>query len=124
MAFRVYSQEGRDRLAAIIKNARGGRSYREFEKIVGGITHSTLVRIENAESDPSDKTLLELAKVTPYSYVELKAIVQNVTPPDIRKYVTAEDVMTAVKNLKIEEIERLIAMLVRHAIEMVQSKDQ
>ena len=113
----AYSQSGLDKLAGIIKNARGSKSLRAFAEEVDGISHSTIGRLENAESDPSDEVLMILAEHTPYSYEELKAIAQGRQPKDARIYASAEDVFSVARKLSEIERRRLMHMLLDYVDE-------
>jgi transcriptional regulator with XRE-family HTH domain len=108
----LYTEQGLLRLAEIIKQARGNRSYREFENVTG-VSHATIRRLELREvTTPEDTTLSQIAPFTPYTYEELKAIAQERERGEIRKYRIAEDILPMVKELPVTEAARLAQMIV------------
>lgn len=108
----LYTEVGLSQLAEIIKQARGDRSYREFETVTG-VSHATIRRLELCEvRTPEDATLSQIAPFTPYSYEELKAIAQERERGEIRKYRIAEDVLPIVNELPAVEAARLAQMIV------------
>ena len=110
-----YSQEGLEKLSEIAKSAREqkGLSLRVFAGLIG-VSHGTIDRLEKMASDPQDETLMALAEVVPYTYVELKAIAQGAKPEDARAYVSAEDVLKIAITLEKAEQLRLLHMLLDH----------
>ena len=112
------SQEGLDKLAAIIKAARESRglSLRKFADLVD-VSHGTIDRLEKSASDVSDEVLEAISEVVPYTYVELKAISQGRKPEDLRVYVTAEDVLEIATSISKKEQIRLMHMLLDYVEE-------
>jgi transcriptional regulator with XRE-family HTH domain len=111
MSKTLYTVAGLSRLAEIIKTARRGRSYRQFE-VVTGVSHATLRRLEFCEvSNPEDNTLSLIAPHTAFSLEELRAIAQERERGTVRKYRLAEDVLPFVENLPDQEAARLAQMI-------------
>lgn len=107
----LYTQAGLKKLAEIARSARGDRSYREFEKITG-VSHAAMRRVElNEVKNPDDTTLAKIAPYTPYSFEELKAIAQERSVGELRRYRTAEDLLPLVTELPVEERTRLGQMI-------------
>jgi hypothetical protein len=70
------TKEGKDRLSEIVKEARQGKSYRNF-KIVG-LSYETVRNLENKKyNEVRRKTLEELAPHTTYNLEQLIAICQT-----------------------------------------------
>jgi transcriptional regulator with XRE-family HTH domain len=108
----LYTEQGLVRLAEIIKQARAGRSYRDFESETG-VSHATIRRLEHCEvRNPEDLTLMQIALFTPYSYEELKAIAQERERGEVRKYRIAEDLLPMVNELPDREAARLAQIIV------------
>lgn len=115
----LYTEAGLKKLAQIAKNARGDRSYREFEKIAG-VSHAAMRRVELVEvKNPDDTTLAKIAPYTPYSFEELKAIAQERQVGELRRYRTAEDLLPLVNELPVEERARLGQMIFGHLARLI-----
>ena len=108
----LYTEAGVSRLAAIVRQARGNRSYREFQNLTG-VSHATIRRLELQEvKSPEDLTLAAIAPYTPYTYEELKAIATERQRGEIRSYRVAEDLLPYVRELPDSEAARLAQMIV------------
>lgn len=109
----LYTAEGLQRLAEIVKQSRSGRSYRDFRNLTG-VSYTTIKRIEDCMvKEPEISTLTRLAEFTPYSLEELIAIAQSQTEvAPVREYRVAEDVWMMVEMLPNSELGRLIKMAV------------
>jgi transcriptional regulator with XRE-family HTH domain len=107
----LFTEAGLLKLAEIVKQARGERSYREFEEITG-ISHTTIQRLEGVKvKNPDVATLSKLAPHTPYSVEELVSIAGE-SKTDVREYRTAEEAMAVVGQLSKQEMARLGQMII------------
>ncbi|MFB2897410.1 hypothetical protein ACE1CI_31215 [Aerosakkonemataceae cyanobacterium BLCC-F50] len=114
----LYTESGLLKLAQIIKQARGSRSYREFEAI-SGVSHATIRRLEICDvKNPDIATLANLAIHTPYSVEELIAVAEERDKVDIRQYRTAEEAIGVVDQLNHQEAARLAQMIVGRLAKM------
>lgn len=103
---------GMDRFIQIIIKARGKYSVREFSEKLG-LAHTTLRRLEaGLTKSPDQSTLNMLAEYTPYNADELRAIIEERPPAEIREMVTAEDFLKIAKDLPPDEIARLAHLLI------------
>ena len=103
---------GMDRFIQIIVKARGEYSVREFSEKLG-LSHTTLRRLEaGLTKNPDQSTLNMFAQYTPYTADELRAIIEERPPAEIREMVTAEDFLKIAKDLPADEVARLVHLLV------------
>lgn len=99
MAESINTIEGREALARIVKQARGGKKVREFAREVG-VSHAVISKLEHGlVQDPRDTTLLALSPHTDFSFEELKGILASRIVPQVRQYRTAQEAWVVVKNL-------------------------
>lgn len=116
----LYTVAGLTALSQITHTARGDRSFRQFEKLTG-ISHAALRRLELAEvKNPDDTTLAKLAPYTPYNFEELKAIAQERTVGEKRKFLVAEELMPMVNELPVAEMVRLGQMILSRLARLLQ----
>ena len=115
----LYTEMGLSKLAEIVRQSRGGRSFREFQAVTG-VSHATIRRIELEEvKSPEDVTLAAIAPHTPYSYEELKAIAtERKQQAQVRSYHLAEDLLPYVNQLPDIEAARLAQMIVARLARM------
>lgn len=114
----LYTEPGLLKLAQIIKQARGARSYREFEAL-SGVSHATIRRLEICDvKNPDIATLANLAVHTPYTVEELIAVAEERDKVDIRQYRTAEEAITVVDQLNHQEAARLAQMIIGRLAKM------
>lgn len=111
-----YTSDGLKKLASIVREARGDRSYREFEAITG-VSHGVIRRIEILDAKMPDwGTLQKLAHPnTPFTALQLQAIAmqqEDLVDKVEQKFWRAEDVIDVVRDLPDQEIGRLAKMLV------------
>lgn len=116
-----FAQEGLERLARIVKAARGSRSFAEFQ-MATGLSHGTIWYLEQALNPNSERkikevkfsTLAAIAPHTPYTPDQLMAICQGevgeIQEPE--KVVMAEDALRVVGQLELKEKTRLLLILV------------
>jgi len=108
----IATTEGLQRLAQIVQEARGKRSYRDFGEATE-ISHATVRRLEKGEVDnPEVHTLQKLAPYTPYNVSELVAIVSGRPPEEVRKIFTASDIWPHVEQLPVPEQQKLLLRLI------------
>lgn len=119
----LYTRSGLEKLAQIVKNARGTDSVRAFAK-KAGISHRTVTRLEDADlQEPEVTTLQKIAPLTGYTKEELIAILESKPHgQEVREYRTAEDVMPIVNQLPEQEAARvaqhIIARLARPRVSL------
>ena len=113
MAKTVYTYEGIEKLAEIIRAARGHLSGRAFAKKVG-LSPTSIDRILNGEvMEPELKTLEKLAPHLGYTRDELIAICAgDNSPQPAREYKLAQDVIPIIDQLP----DREAAILAQHII--------
>ncbi|MFN6475379.1 helix-turn-helix domain-containing protein [Nostoc sp. DedQUE07] len=117
----MYTRIGLEKLAEIVKSARGHDSVRGFAK-KAGISHRTVTRLEEADlKEPEITTLQKIAPLTGYTKEELIAILEAKThAPQIREYRLAEDVLPIINQLPDAEAakvaQQIIARLARPKI--------
>lgn len=110
----AYTGDGLQRLAEIIKQARGAENVFQFSKKVG-ISHSSIGRLERMEiNQPDIATFEKLAPIVGYSVPELIAICsgENALIP-VRTYYEAEQVYPVVDQLPPQELSRLAIYIVK-----------
>lgn len=123
MAKTVYTWEGIEKLAQIIRAARGHESARSFAKKVG-LSPTSIDRILNGVvMEPELKTLEKLAPHLGYTREELIAICAgDNSPQPVREYRLAEDVMPMVDQLPDREAakvaQRIIARLTQPKVSL------
>lgn len=111
-----YTEQGLEKLAEIVRNARGNMSERSFaEKI--GVTNTTISRIEKCEvREPKIDTLDKLTSAVGYNREELIAILEmtpnNPNKQPARLYKTAEDAVPIVDQLPKREMAKLAKYLI------------
>ncbi|MGA9377827.1 MAG: hypothetical protein WBV73_03405 [Phormidium sp.] len=114
----LYTEQGLLKLAQIVKQARGSRSYREFE-VLSGVSHTTIRRLEFCDvKNPDVATLANLAVHTPYSLEELIAVGEEREKVDIRQYRTAEEAIDVVDQLNHQEAAKLAQMIIGRLAKM------
>lgn len=114
----LYTEQGLLKLAQIIKQARGSRSYREFEAL-SKVSHATIRRLEFCDvKNPDIATLANLAVHTPYTLEELIAVAEERDKVDIRQYRTAEEAIAIVDQLNHQETARLAQMIIGRLAKM------
>jgi transcriptional regulator with XRE-family HTH domain len=114
----LYTEQGLLKLAQIIKQARGSRSYRELEAL-SGVSHATIRRLEFSDvKNPDIATLANLAVHTPYSLEELIAVAEERQKVDIRQYRTAEEAIGVVDQLNHQEAAKLAQMIIGRLAKM------
>lgn len=103
-----YSLQGRIRLGKLIRQTRGGLSYREFDELVG-ISHGQIRKLELGEvANPDRRTLQKLGAKMGYSFEEIHAILTESPPSNgSRHYYTVEEIMNLVRDLPLSEVGRL-----------------
>ncbi|ARV58097.1 hypothetical protein BZZ01_05110 [Nostocales cyanobacterium HT-58-2] len=107
----AFTEEGLQRLAEIVRSARGERSYNEFAKLTG-VNYMTIIRLERCQvKTPKITTLQKLERFTPFTWEELLAIGTEQTGGEKREILTADDVMPYVMQLSLSEVGRLIQKL-------------
>jgi transcriptional regulator with XRE-family HTH domain len=113
MAKTVYTYEGIEKLAEIIRVARGHESARAFAKKVG-LSPTAIDRILKGEvQEPELKTLEKLAPFLGYTRDELIAICAGDNAPQpVREYRLASDVLPIVDQLP----DREAAKVAQHII--------
>lgn len=112
-----FTEAGLLKLAEIVKQARGERSYRDFEELTG-ISHTTIQRLEGVKvKNPDVVTFSKLAPHTPYSVEELVSIAGE-SKTDVREYRTAEEAMAVVGQLSKQEMARLGQMIIANLATM------
>lgn len=104
----LYTRTGLEKLAQIVKAARGSDSVRTFAK-KADISHRTVTRLEEADlKEPEITTLQKIAPLTGYSKEELIAILESKPlSPQVREYRTAEDVIPIVNQLPDQQAARV-----------------
>ena len=116
----LYTSAGLEKLAQIIRQARGDLSFRQFQEVTG-VAHGVIRRIENLDAKMPDPTTLKLlAPHTPYTYRQLQAIAMQ--EDDLafeieRQYWSAEDVMPIVRELPETEAARLAQLIIDYIME-------
>lgn len=114
----LYTEQGLLKLAQIIKQARGSRSYREFEAL-SKVSHATIRRLEICDvKNPDIATLANLAVHTPYTLEELIAVAEERDKVEIRQYRTAEEAIGVVDQLNHQEAARLAQMIIGRLAKM------
>ncbi|WP_100899152.1 helix-turn-helix domain-containing protein [Nostoc flagelliforme] len=117
----LYTRTGLEKLAEIVRSARGHDSVRKFAT-KAGISHRTVARLEEADlQEPEVSTLQKIAPLTGYSKEELIAILEaKPHNPKIREYRVAEDVIPLINQLPDSEAakvaQHIIARLARPKI--------
>jgi transcriptional regulator with XRE-family HTH domain len=109
----TYTEEGLEKLAEIVRNARGNMSERGFAQKIG-VSNTTIKRIEDcAVQEPEISTLAKLSVVVGYTKEELIAILE-MTPkkPPARIYKTAEDAIPVIEQLPKREKMKLAKYLI------------
>lgn len=103
MAVSLYTENGRQKIAAMIREARGKRGYRAFEDEIG-ISHGTIRNLELCqEINISTPTITKIAKYLGYSFEQLQAILLG---RDVLKKrdLTADELMDVVRDLPVSEV--------------------
>ncbi|MDZ7992520.1 MAG: helix-turn-helix domain-containing protein [Nostoc sp. EfeVER01] len=119
----LYTRVGLEKLAEIVRSARGHDSVRAFAK-KAGISHRTVTRIEETDlQEPEITTLQKIAPLTGYSKEELIAILEaKPHAPEIRQYRVAEDVIPLINQLPDTEAakvaQHIIARLARPKVSL------
>lgn len=119
----LYTRVGLEKLAQIVKAARGQDSVRSFAK-KADISHRTVTRLEEADlQEPEITTLQKIAPLTGYSKEELIAILESKPhSPEVREYRVAEDVIPIINQLPDTEAakvaQQIIARLVRPKVSL------
>ncbi|WP_100898173.1 hypothetical protein [Nostoc flagelliforme] len=109
----LYTRAGLEKLAQIVRDARGQKSVRAFATAVG-VSHRTIARIEDADlHEPEISTLQKLGPMTGYTKEELIAILEERHDDQaFREYRTAEDVMPMINQLPDTEAARVAQSIV------------
>lgn len=126
-----FTREGLAKLGEIVKAARGGRSYRQFQSLTG-LSHTTIRNIELYATDavidedfdsPEIKefklsTLEDLAPHTGYTAEQLKLICQGHSVADSidSQFLVAEDVLGFIYKLPASEVLRLAEAVLKRSI--------
>jgi transcriptional regulator with XRE-family HTH domain len=109
----LYTYDGLEKLAEIIRTARGHEKVRPFARKVG-VSHATIDRLENGEVlEPEITTLEKLAPHLGYTREELIAICAgDNSPQPMRPYRLAEDVIPMVDQLPDREAAKVAQHIV------------
>lgn len=109
----LYTYDGIEKLAQIIRTARGHEKVRPFARKVG-VSYATIDRLERGEvREPAIDTLEKLSPYLGYSREELIAICAGENSPQpIRAYRLAADVLPIVDQLP----DREAAIVAQHII--------
>lgn len=118
MAKTVYTYEGIEKLAEIIRAARGHESGRAFAKKVG-LSPTAIDRILKGEvMEPELKTLEKLAPHVGYTREELIAICAGENAPQpAREYKLAEDVIPIVDQLPDREAAKVAQHIITRLVQ-------
>lgn len=105
----LYTYNGLEKLAEIIRTARGHEKVRAFARKVG-VSHATIDRLEKGEVlEPEITTLEKLAPHLGYTREELIAICAgDNSPHPVREYRLAEDVIPIIDQLPDREAAKII----------------
>lgn len=111
-----YTEEGLEKLAEIVRNARGNMSERSFAEMIG-VTNTTISRIEKCEvQEPKLDTLEKLSGAIGYTREELISILEmnpnNPNKKTAKLYKTAEDAVPVVDQLPKREMAKLAKYLI------------
>lgn len=109
----LYTRDGLQKLAEIVRSARGNDSVRAFAK-KAAVSHRTITRLEGADlQEPEVTTLQKLADLTGYAKEELIAILEGKEhSPEVREYRLAEDVMPIINQLPEIEAAKVAQMII------------
>lgn len=112
----AYTEEGLEKLAEIVRSARGNMSERGFAEMIG-VTNTTISRIEKCEvQEPKLDTLDKLSGAVGYTREELIAILEmnpnNPNKQPVKLYKTAEDAVPVVDQLPKREMAKLAKYLI------------
>lgn len=119
----LYTRFGLEKLAEIVKAARGQDSVRNFAK-KAGVSHRTITRLEEANlQEPEVSTLQKIAPLTGYTKEELIAILEGKShSPEVREYRLLEDVIPIINQLPDTEAakvaQHIIARLARPKVSL------
>jgi transcriptional regulator with XRE-family HTH domain len=106
----IYTFEGLQRLAKIIRDARGHEPKRAFARRLG-VSHRTISRLEESDvQEPEITTLQKLAPALGYTKEQLVAILEDkksTTLPQ-NKIVVASEIFPVIDQLSRAEIGKLI----------------
>lgn len=118
MAKTVYTYEGIEKLAEIIRVARGHLSGRAFAKKVGLSTTSIERILKGEVKEPELKTLEKLAPHLGYTREELMAICAgDNSPQPVREYRLAEDVIPIIDQLPPREAAKIAQHIIAQLIQ-------
>jgi transcriptional regulator with XRE-family HTH domain len=109
----LYTRLGLEKLAEIVRTARGQDSVRAFAK-KAGVSHRTITRLEDADlQEPEITTLQKIAPLTGYTKEDLIAILEGKQhAPETREYRIAEDVMPMINQLPDAEAARVAQLII------------
>lgn len=118
MAKTVYTYEGIEKLAEIIRVVRGTQSGRAFAKKVG-LSPTAIDRILKGEViEPELNTLEKLAPHLGYTREELIAICSgDNSPQPVREYRLAEDVLPIINQLPDREAAKLAQHIIARLVQ-------
>jgi transcriptional regulator with XRE-family HTH domain len=114
----LYTYEGLEKLAEIIRTARGHEKVRPFARKVG-VSYATIDRLEKGEVlEPEIATLEKLAPHLGYTRDELVAICAGENAPQpVREYKFAEDVIPIVDQLPDREAAKVAQHIVARLVQ-------
>lgn len=101
-----YTEEGLRKLGDMLRQARRGRSYREFEAEIG-LSHGTLRSLEFCTTNPDIRTLIKIGRYLGFRPEELQSLLVGKAPIEEKEYHTHEDLKAAVRKLPVAEAARL-----------------
>lgn len=117
------NQSERDRLADLIKKARGNQSERQWA-IQNGLKPLNVNYWARAKTSPNEENLRKLARAFGLTYWELLEKIKREDPPE-REEIQIEDILWALRRLRFSELFRVleeVSRLIRWNLELKENE--